>query len=189
MIIRNLNEYVIINIIDILDGYLNNNFLLCIIKSLQIRQKPDWRVTLTPLSSLVNIWYGVKFVGVMQAQPVAHHGTAPDQGEAAPGHDAARGVALAAQSGAWNEDSTEEKKFVYHVSLRKWNLSSRDLLMVSISFCPETKFLLVTFLLYHLFGVSRLALKVSYTTLLRHFTTFYLDLGLLWSSCQGVEQR
>ena len=41
MIIRNLNEYVIINIIDILDGYLNNHILLCIIKSLQIRQKPD----------------------------------------------------------------------------------------------------------------------------------------------------
>ena len=139
MIIRNLNEYVIINIIDILDGYLNNHILLCIIKSFQIRQKPDWQVTLTPLSSLVNIWYGVKFVGVMQAQPVAHHGAAPDQGEAAPGHDAARGVALAAQGGAWNEDSTEEKKFVYHVSLRKWNLSSRDLLMVSIKFLPRDK--------------------------------------------------
>ena len=55
----------------------------------------------------------------MQAHPVAHHGAAPDQGEAAPGHDAARGVALAAQSGALNEDSIEEKKFVYHVSLRK----------------------------------------------------------------------
>ena len=42
--IRNINEYVIINIINILDCYLNieyNNFLLCIIKSFQIRQKPD----------------------------------------------------------------------------------------------------------------------------------------------------
>ena len=36
----------------------------------------------------------------MQAQAVAHHGAAPDQGEAAPRHDAARGVALAAKSGA-----------------------------------------------------------------------------------------
>ena len=74
----------------------------------------------------------------MQAQAVAHHGAAPDQGEA-PRHDAARGVALAAQGGALNEDSIEEKKFVYHVSLRKWNLSSRDLLMVSIKFLPRDK--------------------------------------------------
>ena len=75
----------------------------------------------------------------MQAQPVAHHSAAPDQGEAAPGHDAARGVALAAQGRALNKDSIEEKKFVYHVSLRKWNLSSRDLLMVRIKFLPREK--------------------------------------------------
>ena len=36
----------------------------------------------------------------MQPQAVTRHGAAPDQGEAAPRHDAARSIALAAQRGA-----------------------------------------------------------------------------------------
>ena len=55
----------------------------------------------------------------MEAQALARHCSAPHQSEASAAHDAARGVALAAPGGALNEDSIEEKKFVYHVSLRK----------------------------------------------------------------------
>ena len=56
-------------------------------------------LTLTPVSSLVNIWYGVKFIRVVEPQTLA--GPASHQGEAAT-HDAAWGVRLAAQRRAWN---------------------------------------------------------------------------------------